>query len=128
MNSKPLIYLASPYTHTKRSEMAKRFIEISRIAAGLTVKGYYIISPISMNHPWKEYGDDELGYTWEYWAEFDTRLLEACNELMVALMPGWDTSIGVKHEITIARHLGLPIRYIDPETMKIYNKLPEEDK
>lgn len=121
-SKKPLIYLASPYTHEKRSEMAKRFVEISRIAAKLTIMGHYIISPISMNHPWKEYGDDNIGYSWEFWKEFDTRLLEVCDELWVAKMPGWTISVGVQAEIVIAGKLGLPIRYLNPDTLIISNK------
>lgn len=121
--STPLIYLASPYTHKNKSIMAKRFIDISNIAAKLTNKGLFIFSPISMNHPWKEYSDEPLGYTWEFWQTFDTKLLDKCDEILVAMMPGWKESIGVQAEIKIARQLGKPVKYLNVDTMKIHNEV-----
>jgi hypothetical protein len=52
---------------------------------------------------------------WKFWSQQDRRLLEACDELWVLTLDGWQQSVGIQAEIAIARELGKPIRYVSPE-------------
>lgn len=114
-----LIYLASPYSHQNKTIMYKRFIDVCNVAGKLTNLGYYIMSPISMNHPWKEHCDIEIGYTWEFWQKFDTELINNCYAVWVCTMDGWKESTGVQAEIKIAKKSGKEIKYVNPETLEI---------
>ncbi len=116
-----LIYLASPYSHPSKAIREMRFRTVSNVASRLTIKGYFIISPISMNHPWSIYCDPEetIGTSWDYWQKYDTRLIEACDELWVCMMDGWTESKGVTAELQIAEEQKLVIKYVDPLTLKI---------
>jgi hypothetical protein len=49
---------------------------------------------------------------WEFWEAQDRRLLQACDELWVLTLDGWQRSIGVRAEIKIAEALGKPVRLV----------------
>lgn len=107
MESKPLIYLASPYTGNE----VPNFEAVAKKASELMVKGYIIFCPISMCHPMSVHG--KLPGGWEFWEKFDRTYLSVCNRVIVYRLPGWEKSKGVTAEIKIAQELGIPIEYID---------------
>jgi hypothetical protein len=39
--------------------------------------------------------------------------LHSCSELFVLMLPGWDESAGIAHEIAIATERCIPIYYLD---------------
>jgi uncharacterized protein DUF1937 len=104
-----LAYLACPYSHLDRAVREERFNIVNKVAAKLISEGIHIFSPISQSHPMVEYG---LPTDWEYWLEYDSFILAHCSKLIVLMLPGWQTSIGVAAEIRIAERLGLEIDYI----------------
>ena len=108
---KMLVYLATPYTHSDYSVMVKRFEKVNQIAAKLMSQGIHIYSPISHTHPISEIGN--LPKTWDYWEEYDRKILAVCGKLMVYKQDGWEKSVGVQAEIKIAQELNLPIEFID---------------
>lgn len=120
-----LIYLASPYTHPKRSVMAKRLVEVSNVYARLTRKGHILFAPICMNATAQHYSDVVIGHSWDFWQRFDTEFLRRSDELWVVMMDGWRQSKGVQAEIKIARYLGLPIAYVDPDTLITTYEIPK---
>lgn len=106
-----LIYLASPYTHADPHIRQLRFDQVCHAAAYLMQEGKYIFSPIAHTHPIAEAGNLPTG--WMYWREYDIRMIGACDELYVLLLPGVESSKGVSEEIKIAHSLNKPVKYIE---------------
>jgi sugar phosphate isomerase/epimerase len=109
-----IVYLASPYSHPDATVRVERFEKVAKVAAKLMASGIHLYCPITHTHPIALAGDLPTG--WDYWEQYDRKLLKACGELWVCMMPGWEESKGVTGEIAIARELRLPVRYINPET------------
>lgn len=107
-----LIYLAAPYSDPDELVREQRFNMINRAAAKLMVEGKYVFSPISHTHPIKKAGDLPGG--WDFWAGYDKRMISCCDKLMVLMLTGWETSIGVQAEIKIAAEMGITIHYMMP--------------
>lgn len=107
-----LSYLASPYSDPNLAIREHRYHEALRVTARLLKSGQLVYSPIVHNHPiatiWS------LGTSWDQWQELDKEMLRRCDKLLVLRLPGWDRSVGVGHEISIARELNLPIEHLDP--------------
>lgn len=112
MKKKPLIYLASPYTHACAEVMDQRFIDICKVAGVLMREGKHLFCPIAMSAPIQKHGGTPG--TWEYWEEYDTAILEKCDELCVVMLDGWLESTGVQAEIDIAHRLKMPVTHLDP--------------
>lgn len=105
-----LIYLASPYSHPEAEVRQQRFETVCHVAAKLMAEGKHVFSPIAHTHPIALKGDLPLGF--DYWEEFDRKMIAACGELWVVRMDGWETSKGVKAEVGIAGELGIPVKYV----------------
>lgn len=67
MDKKPLIYLASPYSHEDASVRQERYEIVSRVTALLISRGYVVFSPIAYSHPLNERIDIPV----EDWYRFD---------------------------------------------------------
>lgn len=114
---KPLIYLASPYTHNNKGIEFRREHEITYIAALLTKEYQYpMFLPITQSANMKR-SLPELGSTFKYWASIDLSAIRHCSEVWVVTMNGWDTSVGVKAEIEFAHTNNKMVYYIDPLTL-----------
>jgi hypothetical protein len=74
--------------------------------------GQHVFSPVAHSHPLAELGLPSL---WEDWESFDRAMIERCSELVVLRLHGWNDSKGVLAEIRIARDLGKPVRFVEPE-------------
>jgi len=107
-----IVYLASPYTHPAAMIREARYRAACRQAAAMIRDGKHVFSPIVLSHPLAELG---LPSRWEDWESFDRSMIGFCSELVVLRLPGWDESRGVLAEIDIARELGKPVRFVDPE-------------
>lgn len=107
-----LIYLASPYSHQSQSVMQDRFERVCRVAARLMGEGVHLYSPIAHTHPIAVQGSLPRG--WEFWEQYDRKLLAACQELWIVTLEGWKESKGVAAELAIAGEMGLPVKYIEP--------------
>ena len=106
-----MIYLASPYTDPDPAVREERFRAVCRVAAELMRRGVLVLSPIAHSHPIAAHG---LPTTWDFWETMDREHLKRCDELVVLMLDGWETSRGVQAEIRIAQELGKPVRYLDP--------------
>lgn len=105
-----LIYLASPYSHPDPAVRLQRFETVCFVAANLMRDGVHLYSPIAHTHPIALKGELPLG--WEFWEQYDRKILAACQELWVVMMDGWRESKGVAAEIKIAEEMGLPVKYV----------------
>jgi len=117
----PLYYLATPYTHPEHYMMVARHFMVNKVGAKLIQEGKYIYSPISHTHPIAEVG--ELPRGWDFWEGYDRVMLQACTNLIVLRLPGWEESTGVRAEIKIAKELGLPTEYIDYDLKPDYDSM-----
>lgn len=114
MSSK-LIYLATPYNHPDPIIREQRFTLACLAAATLMNDGTFLFCPIAHTHPIALQGN--LPYGWDYWKEYDRLMLNACDELWIIQMEGWDNSEGIKGEYKIAKELSKPIYYLHPVTL-----------
>lgn len=110
--SKPLWYIASPYSHPDPEIREQRFDAVCRECSLVLQSGIFVYSPIAHTHPIALAGS--LPTDWEFWKEFDTKMIEACDMVCVLMLPGWKASKGVTAEIKIARGLGKQIIYRKP--------------
>jgi hypothetical protein len=110
--SKPLIYVASPYTHLLPGVRLFRFEQVCYYAGELMNEGKVVFSPIAHCHPIQAMHN--LPCDWEYWQKTCEAYLSCCYKLIVLQLDGWDTSVGVQAEIKLASALGLEIEYVKP--------------
>jgi len=112
--AKPLIYLATPYSHPSPRVRELRFRASARIAGELMKMGWRVFAPIAMTVPIEE----EIGnHLMDWWLEHDYAFATNCSLLVVGQLPGWDKSIGVKHEIVWFKKMRKPIAYYDVQWM-----------
>jgi hypothetical protein len=107
-------YLSGIALQPSLSIRESRFRAVCRVAARLMGEGRHVFSPIAHTHPIAMAGTLPTG--WEYWREYDRAMLSACSSVIVLRLPGWQESAGIAGELAIARELGLPVEYIDPES------------
>jgi hypothetical protein len=104
-----LIYLATPYSSPDPLVMRQRYDEAVRLARILVSRGLDVVSPIAHCYP-IELGLN-LGY--ERGLALALNILSRCDVMMVAKIPGWLQSRGVRREIELSLECGRPILYID---------------
>lgn len=110
-NHAELIYLATPYSHPDQAVMEARFDAACRVTGELMQQGRKAFSPIAHTHPIAVRCDLPRG--WDFWHAYDLAMLQACTELIVVKMPGWEQSKGIAGEIEIMKQLGKPISYME---------------
>jgi Domain of unknown function (DUF1937) len=105
-----LCYLATPYSKFP-SGIHCAFVEASIFAARLLALGVKVYSPIAHTHPLAIYGNiDPLDH--DIWLPFDAAMMDASEALLIAEMPGWQTSKGIKHEIDYFTDAGKDIHFL----------------
>lgn len=104
-----MLYLAGLYSHPDPAVREQRFHAACAGAAELIRAGNDVYCPVVLGHPLVEHG---LPTDWSFWQRQARAFLERCDELVVAMIEGWEESVGVKAKISIADKLCLPIRYV----------------
>jgi hypothetical protein len=107
-----MIYLASPYSHPDPAVREERFRAACRATAALLHAGEVVFSPIVHSHPLVAFA---MPTAWSFWERIDRAHLERCDEVAVLMLDGWEESIGVREELRLARELGKPARFLDPD-------------
>ena len=124
MDRSKVYYLASPFSTPGKGRMDYELLKEERhhtveyVAMQLYELGFVLVEPIASSY-YKSIHFNAPG-NYEYWKVRDRKLIEACDALMVCLMPGWDESVGVTDEIEYAKSLGKGIFYI---TLKQNDKI-----
>ena len=106
-----LCYLAAPYSDPNPSVIEQRMEQVSRAQAHLIKQGFMVVTPLSAHYLLKY---QDLPGDWVYWRDYGTALLRACDNFILLPLPGWENSIGVNAEISIARDLDMPCFQCDP--------------
>lgn len=117
------IYLASPYTKKRKDgsidekAQLERYNKVTEVAGRLEdIFPYAFILPITMSHNTAKYMKKKNG-EFAAWARRDFTYIANSQQLWVVTMEGWDLSVGVLEEIRFAKGRGMPIYYIDPDTL-----------
>ena len=111
IDNKKLIYLAGPYSTPDPKERNKRVKTLAKVAGKLIKdKDVYVFSPITHGHPINLSVKESIGY--DYWLAFDKALLDTCDEMWIADLPGWENSKGIAEEINHCNTNGKPIRMV----------------
>jgi hypothetical protein len=109
-----MIYLASPYSHPDPAVREHRFQHACRAAAALLRAGIPTFAPIAHSVPIAEHG---LPTSWEFWRAVDLEHLRLCEAIVVLRLAGWERSVGVRAEVTLARQWGMPVIELDPAAL-----------
>lgn len=113
IKTKPIYYLASPYSHKDKSVQKKRAEDATEVAVKLLHHDIFVFAPIPYNEPWEKYN---LPGDWGFWTDFDKSFVHRCDGgLIVLMLDGWDKSVGVTAEIEFAKQLNRPIYYATKE-------------
>ncbi len=117
LNRYHLYYVGTPYTKYPGG-IEDAFIEACRLTGELLLRGIKVYSPIAHTHPVAIHtGIDPLNL--DVWLPFDAAMIEKSDAMIVAMMPSWRASTGVKHEIEEFRKARKPIYYLDPASMTV---------
>ena len=106
------IYLASPYTHKDLAVMEERYLAVCAKAVQLAKEGHYVYSPIVHWHPIAKLWD--LPKSYDYWKTQNRAAIEIHDVVRILKLEGWSMSIGIGHEILIAKELNKPYTLINP--------------
>ncbi len=105
------IFISSPYSSKDQSVVDERYRQVCLYCAKALREGHLVFSPIAHGHAIAQF-DSDLPVDWAFWNAYCTSFINACDELWVLCLDGWDESTGVKGEIEIATKLGKEIKYI----------------
>ena len=112
----PLVYVGTPYTLYPGG--VDRAYEDTLVLTGKLVdRGIMAFSPIVHAHAIKKHVADK---SFEFWVErYDTAFMKKADCLIVAMMPTWEISRGLQHEIQYFLEAGKPVYYLDPDTLEV---------
>ena len=117
INRDLLWYLATPYSHPDKWMRKMRFKAAARIAGRLYHDhGIRTFCPIAHTHPVAmEILDVADPNNSSFWCSWDEAMVQHCDGLLVAELPGWERSSGIKHETeAFVDRGGLSVIQINP--------------
>lgn len=106
-----MIYIASPYTHNDPSIERERFEQVRFYATYQMQRGVVCFSPVVYGRQFHVAG--HLRGDFKTWAALNDDMICAASLMEVLMLPGWDNSVGVMHEIERAQELDLNLRFVD---------------
>lgn len=110
-----LIYVGTPYSKWADG-LDAAFVEAAKLTARLMQAGLKVYSPIAHTHPLAIYGNiDPLNH--DIWLPFDGAMMDKADAMIVAMMAGWETSKGVRHEIQVFTEAGKPVFFMSPDDL-----------
>lgn len=83
-----------------------------RAAGWLRALGFYVVSPVEIAE--ELVGGDQDQYPAELWVRMDIAAMLTLGVGAIALLPGWERSVGARCEVAVALTLGF--RFVDAET------------
>ena len=110
--SKPVLYLATPYSHPDPAVRQERYERVTQAAARLIGLGHIVHSPITLTHPLELAGG--IVRPAEFWLEFDLPFMQMCAELVILTLAGWKESHGIAYEKRMFESMGRPVSYLVP--------------
>jgi len=114
------VYLASPYSHEDKEVMEHRHNASCVAAANLIDKGVILFAPIAQSATIVAHSNN-LKSDWATWERCDRLFVLKSKAVYVLMLEGWKQSVGVKAEIVCASTAGIPVYYLDPNTLSLAN-------
>lgn len=108
-----MIYLGSPYSSPDPLIMRTRFLLAEQVTAKLLSERLHVYSPIVHCHELAH--KYNLPKEFSFWQEYNFNFLRRADQLYVLKIEGWDTSRGLTAEITLAKYMNLPVRFVNDE-------------
>lgn len=110
-----LIYLIAPYSHASEAVRRKRIRQAASIAIRLMRRngGDHVYAPTVHGHYLEQHAGT-MNPT--FWLDHCLTILSRCDIAYVAMLSGWENSIGVRTEIEAAHNFGIAYLYLDPAT------------
>jgi hypothetical protein len=109
------IYLATPYSLFEGG-IEQAYEAACAVAGKLMRHGIYVFCPVAHSHGIAKHSDiNPLDHA--FWLDQDRTLQDDCDALVIAQLPGWEASEGIKAEFAHAMLRWQPIHYLDPERM-----------
>lgn len=104
-----LWYLATPYTKYQHGTRAA-FKDAARVAGSLLAAGVNAFSPVVHSHALTTAAGGHLFLnSQDFWMDVHRPFLEAAHGLLLATLPGWEQSEGMKLEKDWFERAGKPI-------------------
>lgn len=112
-----LIYVGTPYSkYPGGPDVA--YIDACRLSAQLLTEGLNVYSPIAHCHGIAVHGGiDPMDLS--IWLAFDAAMMAKADAMIVAMMTGWETSTGIRHEIQAFVEAGKPVYFLDPADLGV---------
>lgn len=107
-----MIYIASPYTHESDKIRDLRYRLVKTYTQKRLDEGALVFSPIVYGHGLTDGHPERIPF--EYWAQMNDHLIHSAEAVEVLMLPGWELSRGIAHEVDLAQRLYLPISYVRP--------------
>lgn len=112
-----LIYVGTPYSKYPAGIEAA-FVDACKLTARLLREGLKVYSPIAHTHPIAIHGEIDP-YDHAVWLPFDGAMMEKSEAMIVAMMEGWETSYGVRHEIEVFAGAVKPVYFLEPTELSV---------
>lgn len=113
-----MIYMASPYTSYPDG---KRWAahDAAFAAMSLMKKGKAVYSPVVHGHhitettgEWEEFHEDQ-----DHWFTVNEPMMAVCDICVVAMLDGWDKSVGIAREVEYFKREGRSILYLSKKEL-----------
>lgn len=112
-----LVYVGTPYSRYPGG-IEPAFVDAAKLTARLMSEGLKVYSPIAHTHPLAIYGGlDPFDHS--IWLPFDAAMMEKSDAMIVAMMAGWESSFGIRHEIQVFVEAGKPVYFLDPAELGV---------
>lgn len=108
-----MIYLASPYSHHDALVRHERYILTLAYTHVCLRRGEIVFSPIVYGHQFAEMG--LAGTDFRFWQSFNDSMVLRSTAVRVLKIAGWDQSVGVEHEMLLAKTHEIPITFEQPQ-------------
>lgn len=112
-----LIYVGTPYSKYP-SGIEAAFVDACKLTARLLREGLKVYSPIAHTHPIAIHGEIDP-YDHGVWLPFDGAMMDKSEAMIVAMMSGWESSYGVRHEIQVFIEAGKPVYFLEPADLGV---------
>jgi hypothetical protein len=106
-----MIYLASPYSHPDQAVVEQRVLQTMEVFHYLCKfsPDRAIFSPILQCHETAK--NFKMPTDAKFWQDYNTGFLRIATTVVVACLPDWEQSLGVKQEVELALQLGIEVEY-----------------
>jgi hypothetical protein len=112
-----LIYVGTPYSKYPGG-IEPAFVDAAKLTARLMSEGLKVYSPIAHTHPLAIYGGlDPFDHS--IWLPFDGAMMNKSDAILVAMMAGWEASLGIRHEIQVFIEADKPVYFLDPADLGV---------